>query len=330
MRRRNFPVNQNRQFLTPSPLVSPYGSRSNSPARNSFNSSPSFPRRSGDGVNRDKWTRSGKPLGHSPLSVRKGISSPSPKATPPSPLAVPNNYGKVSAYPGYFEAMPEVTSPRGHRDQHDIFNYQIETWSNDQYQQEPKFSDHRNHYAKLQDPHYDHIDPNRGHMTRSYSNSSFLTRSQSSYGALASQDFMSQRQQFGQGLNFDSLSREALRKSVSPPAYYQQSSPKNSFYIDPFASDNHLSSPLTKSYSNPNIMSFFDSQSEARPISPRHDQSAFGGGAVKSAQTATNSSFFAGSNFGLSPPANQQPLFVSLRYAANGPIKSMIGIFKSP
>ena len=303
-------MNQNRQFLTPSPLISPYGSRSNSPARNSFSSSPSFPRRSGDGANRDKWSRSGKPIGHSPLAVRKHISSPSPKATPPSPLAVPNNYGKVSnAYAGYFEATPEVTQ-RGQisRDQNDIFNYQIETWSNDQYHQEPKFSER---YAKIHDPLNDF---NRGQMTRSYSNSSFLTRSQSSYGPLASQDFMSNRQQSPQVPSFD-MSREALRKSVSPPAYYQQSSQKASFYIDPFAPDTHLNSPLTKSYSNPNIMSFFDNQPEARSSSPRLDQTAYGSGAVHQTKPANNSSFFGSPNIGLSTSINQQSIFVSLRDA---------------
>lgn len=96
--RRKFPMNTNRgQFLTPSPLVSPYGSRSNSPMRHSVQS-PSFPRRSGDGQSQhNKWGMGRGKIGQSPLARRRQITSPNDhlsKQTPPSPLAVPNILGK--------------------------------------------------------------------------------------------------------------------------------------------------------------------------------------------------------------------------------------------
>ena len=65
VRRRTFPANhRNQSYLSPSPLASPYGSRSNSPARhghmnNQQSSSPGFLRRvttGGNGPNQgDKW-----------------------------------------------------------------------------------------------------------------------------------------------------------------------------------------------------------------------------------------------------------------------------------
>ena len=61
IRRRTFGgvQNRNNSFLSPSPLASPYGSRSNSPARNSsYNNSPGFQRRlttQSTGSN-DKWS----------------------------------------------------------------------------------------------------------------------------------------------------------------------------------------------------------------------------------------------------------------------------------
>ena len=65
VRRRTFPANhRNQSYLSPSPLASPYGSRSNSPARhghmnNQQANSPGFLRRvttGGNGPNQgDKW-----------------------------------------------------------------------------------------------------------------------------------------------------------------------------------------------------------------------------------------------------------------------------------
>lgn len=108
VRRRTFPANhRNQSYLSPSPLASPYGSRSNSPARhghmnNQQSSSPGFLRRvttGGNGPNQgDKWNIRSKHL-QSPLSFRKQVTSPVPgasggKNTPTSPLAVPNNHFK--------------------------------------------------------------------------------------------------------------------------------------------------------------------------------------------------------------------------------------------
>lgn len=96
IRRRTFGgvQNRNNSFLSPSPLASPYGSRSNSPARNSsYNNSPGFQRRlttQSTGSN-DKWS----------LSLRKQVTSPLPGGsagkTPTSPLAVPNNHTQFKA-----------------------------------------------------------------------------------------------------------------------------------------------------------------------------------------------------------------------------------------
>ena len=180
---------QNRQFLTTSPLVSPYGSRSNSPGRSSSFNSPNLQRRSGDGNGNgnvspnQKWgINRQKSLGQSPLAMRKQITSPLPCNTPLSPLAVPNhNYGaKVGTFgqsPGQsfqdfsnsfeFGQNNSGNSQRYYEKnlenrEHDIFDYQIETWSNDQYDrlshQEMR---NRNHLRET------------SQMTRSYSNSSF-------------------------------------------------------------------------------------------------------------------------------------------------------------
>jgi len=101
--RRKFPLNtRSGQYLTPSPLVSPYGSRSNSPMRHSSSGhpSPNFQRRSAteSPVPNNKWAiGSRSKLGQSPLARRRQITSPNDhfsKATPPSPLVVPNLLGK--------------------------------------------------------------------------------------------------------------------------------------------------------------------------------------------------------------------------------------------
>ncbi|CAG5098169.1 Oidioi.mRNA.OKI2018_I69.XSR.g15428.t1.cds [Oikopleura dioica] len=102
--RRKFPLNAARsgQYLTPSPLVSPYGSRSNSPMRHSSSGhpSPNFQRRSvsDNPVGNNKWAIGNRSkLGQSPLARRRQITSPNDhyaKATPPSPLVVPNLLGK--------------------------------------------------------------------------------------------------------------------------------------------------------------------------------------------------------------------------------------------
>jgi len=104
VRRRTFPANpRNQSYLSPSPLASPYGSRSNSPARHYAQqaNSPGFQRRvttgsqGGGQVGGDKWNIRSKHL-QSPLSLRKQITSPVPGASggknmPTSPLAAPNN-----------------------------------------------------------------------------------------------------------------------------------------------------------------------------------------------------------------------------------------------
>ena len=74
----------------------------------------------------------------SPLSLRKQITSPVPgasggKNTPTSPLAVPNNSFKVSS----FNHSGASSAP------YDAFDYEIDTWSNDQY------TEHCKNQAKL-------------------------------------------------------------------------------------------------------------------------------------------------------------------------------------
>ena len=325
IRRRNFPVNhaQNRNFLTPSPLVSPYGSRSNSPARNlsggqsGAGASPNFSRRAGDRGHSgsDKWAMSrGKSIGQSPLAMRKQITSPVPKTTPPSPLAVPNNLGKVSTYP--FDVMLKEQRP------HDVFNYQIETWSNDQWK-DPQHHHHQRHHSH----HHQGELFLQSAMTRSHSNSSFLTRSQSSYGPGGSSGQATSESggfgawgsnhHFGYDAREHSRSREMLKKSVSPPASYHPHPKNSSFFVD-----STFESPLTKSYSNPNIFSFYENHDQSRSIgaadrfpdrstSPSFEfftqQGHTGANATQGAreQSQNNNSFF--SNLAMSPPAQNSP-----------------------
>ena len=162
----------------------------------------------------------------SKISLRKQVTSPLPGGsagkTPTSPLAVPNNHTQFKVSHNY-----------------DPFDYEIDTWSNDQYTESlKKQRDHhpQHHYHNHQGA------PHPAYGQHSYQSSHYPA----SYLDLPNPNsrdlFNSPRSNFPYA---DQNQRNYDRPMAYPISY------------DSFKSTHQL----TKSYSNPNIQSFFEAPS---------------------------------------------------------------------